>query len=463
MRRRLLFFTLGLTLLVVLVLVVPLAISHRKQEEQSLEARLERDAFVLAAFAEDEFEGTADLDLQALADGYAARTGGRVVFVNARGELRADSDPPVEGPRSFDNRPEIQAALESQVAVGTRFSETLGTEILYVAVPVTSGGEVFGALRLSYPTSELDARVQRYYLLLAGVGVVSLALAAAVGVLLSRWVTRPLEQLDRTAVAVGGGDLGARAPSDVGPPEVRRLARSMNATATRLEELVKAQQQFVADASHQLRTPLTALRLRLEMLGMQSVQPQARADVEAAEREVARLSRLVDGLLALARAERAPDAQVTDEIELDRVLAERAEVWRPVADERGVDLTVEPGGATVRASIDRLDQILDNYLANALEVAPSRTTITLSTVATEIRGVGPMVEIHVIDEGPGMTDEARELAFERFWRNDSRPGELGGSGLGLAIVRRLARLDGGTSELRRSPAGGVDAVVTLPR
>lgn len=463
MRRRLLVSSLALTLVVVLALEVPLAVTYRQREERALEAKIERDAFVLAAFAEDEFEGTADIDLQRLADGYAERTGGRVVFVNTEGELRADSDPPVEGPRQFDSRPEIEAALASEVAIGTRYSETLGTGIVYVAVPISSGGQVFGALRITYPTSELDARVRRYYLLLAGAGVVSSAAAAVVGTLLARWVTRPLESLQTAAEAVGEGDLGARAPTDAGPPEVRSLARSMNATASQLEELVGAQQAFVADASHQLRTPLTALRLRLEMLALQATDDAARADVDAAEREVARLSRLVDGLLALARAERAPQATVSDLVDVDDVLDARAEVWRPVADERDVTIRVEEADTTVRASVDRLEQILDNYLANALEVAPANSTITLRSDPVEVAGVGAMVEIHVVDEGPGMGEEERRQAFDRFWRASSTPGELGGSGLGLAIVRQLARRDGGTSELRAARSGGVDAVVTLPR
>lgn len=478
MRRRLVISYLALTLLVVLALEVPLAITYRQREERALESKLEQDAFVLAAFAEDEFEGSADLDLQALADGYAARTGGRVVFVNDQGELRADSDPPVEGPRRFDSRPEIRAALDSEVAIGTRYSETLGTGIVYVAVPVTSGGEVFGALRISYPTSELDARVRRYVLLLVGAGIISLAAAAVVGVVLARWVTRPLEQLQTTAEAVGGGDLAARAPTDEGPPEVRSLARSMNTTASRLEELVVAQEQFVADASHQLRTPLTALRLRLEMLALEAADRTTpytadggdgvgggamQADIEAAEREVARLSRLVDGLLALARAERAPGAEVTTALDVDAALAERVGMWRPVADDREVSLELADAGLTAVASADRFDQILDNYLANAIEVSPPGSTITISSREVETPGIGAMVEVHVVDEGPGLSEDERRQAFERFWRGDQRPSELGGSGLGLAIVRRLATLDGGRTELREAPRGGVDAVVMLQR
>jgi signal transduction histidine kinase len=478
MRRRLVISYLALTLLVVLVLEVPLAITYREREERVLESKLERDAFVLAAFAEDEFEGSADLDLQALADGYADRTGGRVVFVNDQGELRADSDPPVEGPRRFDSRPEIRAALTSEVAIGTRYSETLGTSIVFVAVPITSGGQVYGALRISYPTSELDARVRRSVLLLVGAGVISLAAAAVVGVILARWVTRPLEQLQTTAEAVGGGDLAARAPTDDGPPEVRSLARSMNATASRLEELVVAQEQFVADASHQLRTPLTALRLRLEMLAMEAGGPgesgtpgeaggnggtTMRSDIEAAEREVARLSRLVDGLLALARADRAPAAEVSAALDIDTALADRVAMWRPVADDREVRLEVVGAGLTAVVSADRFDQVLDNYLANAIEVSPPGSTITLSSNEVTTPGVGAMVEVHVVDEGPGLSEDERRQAFERFWRGDQRPSELGGSGLGLAIVRRLAALDSGRTELRAAASGGVDAVVTLQR
>ena len=468
MRRRLLVSYLALTVVVLAALEIPLATSYRERQRDQLEADLQRDAFVLASFVEDTLEGFGSVDLDELVTGYQDRTDGRAVIVDASGEVLADSDPPIEGPRSFVGRPEIDSALDSEIAVGTRSSATLGTDLLYVAVPVASGGRVLGAIRLSYSTSELDGRVRAYWMVLGGVAAVSLGVAALLGVLLARWVTRPVEQLRDAATAIGNGALDTRAPAGSGPPEVRDLARAFNTTASRLEELVGAQEQFVADASHQLRTPLTALRLRLEVLEGELDDERAAADVLAAEEEVRRLSRLVDGLLALARADRAPAVDVED-LDLDEVLRSRAETWTPVADERDVRIEARTSRHRVRASADTVDQILDNLLANALEVAPPGSTITLE--ASRPPG-SSTVEVHVVDAGPGLSPEERRRAFDRFWRaRSTRPAPgvdttasppLGGSGLGLAIVAKLAAAEGGRAELRRATTGGIDAVVELP-
>ncbi len=462
MRRRLLVSYLILTLVILVVLEVPLAITYREREIQSLEAKLERDAFVVASYAEDTLEGTADADLGSLVTAYAERTGGRIVIVDASGEVRADPEPLREGARSFESRPEIQTALNQEVAVGTRESASLGTTLLYVAVPVSSGGQVHGAVRITYPTSEVDSRVGRYWALLVGIGVIALTGAAGAGILLARWVTRPVDTLRSAAEALGEGHLDARAPTDAGPPEIRALAQALNTTAGRLEDLVHAQEQFVADASHQLRTPLTALRLRLEMLDMRTTDDTDRADITAAEIEVARLARLVDGLMSLARADRAPATETTSRLDVHAALVTRAAIWEPVATERDVAIAVETTEATLRADPDRLDQVLDNYIANALEVAPAGSTVSLRASAVSITGVGRAIEVHVTDEGPGLTPEERRLAFERFWRAKPGAGDLGGSGLGLAIVRKLVRLDNGTCELREGPTGGIDAVAIYP-
>jgi len=144
---------------------------------------------------------------------YAAAVGARVVVVDRRGFARIDTSARVPGAENFAtaSRPEIRAALRGSVAYGTRYSQTLHTRLLYVAVPIASGGVVHGAVRITYPTSTVDSRIRRLWLLLGLVAAVVLAGAALIGFFTARFVTRPLRQLEQAAAAVGEGRLEARA------------------------------------------------------------------------------------------------------------------------------------------------------------------------------------------------------------------------------------------------------------
>ena len=320
-----------------------------------------------------------------------------------------------------------------------------------MAVPIASSGRVHGAVRITYPLSTVDARILRYWLLLAAIGATVLVAAGLIGLSLARFVTRPLRGLEDAAAAVGEGDLDARAPEDSGPPEVRSLAAVFNETVAKLGQLLRSQDEFVADASHELRTPLTALRLRLESLE-RGLDDDGRRDVDAALHEVERLSQMVEGLLALARADAG--ATPAERVDAAALVRERVATWRALADERGLSLVADADGAVpVRVSPQRLAQVLDNLVANALDHAPTGTTVTVTA-----RTAGARAELHVLDDGPGMTPEQRARAFDRFWRAGSG---AGGSGLGLAIVRRLVEADEGEVELADAPGGGLDAVVRL--
>lgn len=437
MSRRLLASYLALTVVVLIALEVPLAIVNARTERQDLTAKVERDAYAAASLAEDTLQsGGQSTALQGIARSYQARTGGRIVIVDRTGRSIADSHPVVPGERQFGSRPEIAAALRGQTVTGIRSSQTLHARLLYVAVPVASAGKVFGAVRITYPTSTLDQRVNRYRLALAGVGGIVLVAAAMLGLVLARSFARPLRRLEEVAGRVGAGELTARAREDDGPPEVRRLAEELNRTTAKLAALLTSQEQFVADASHELRTPLTALRLRLE-----------NGETDAALREAERLARLVDELLALARIDAT--AVAAEDVDLATVAAHRFDLWEPFAAERGVRLTSSFAGVVVRAGAARIEQVLDNLLSNAIDASPR---------GAEIRIVVSAGELHVIDEGPGLTEEQRARSFDRFWR----AGKGSGSGLGLAIAKRLVELDGGSIELREGPAGGIDAVVSFP-
>ena len=451
MSRRLLISYLALAIVVLALLEIPLGISYARNERHDLSTNVERDAVALASLAEDALEQRASAPpaVARLARRYQRDTGGRVVVVDAQGRALVDSESQGVG-ADFSSRPEIAAALDGTVATGTRHSNTLGTDLLYVAVPAASGGIVHGAVRITYPTSEVDERVRRYWLVLAAIAAVVLAVAVALAGGFARWIVRPLSRVEEAAGEVAAGNLNVRVPA-TGPPELRRLAGSFNEMVVQLGSLLHSQEQFVADASHQLRTPLTALRLRLENLARDG-DGRREGEFEAALEELERLSALVDGLLTLARADRA--ASTPAELDVASGLGERVEAWSALAEEQQVRLVARVEGRLhALATPGRLEQVLDNLLANALEVAPTGSDIELTAARS-----GPLVEIRIRDRGPGMSSEEIAHAFDRFWRGGA---DEAGFGLGLAIVQRLVHADGGEIELRPREGGGLDAILRL--
>jgi signal transduction histidine kinase len=243
----------------------------------------------------------------------------------------------------------------------------------------------------------------------------------------------------------------------MGPPETRHLASTFNNMAGRLESLIGSHRTLVADISHQLRTPLAALRLRLELLHDDVDGTAAAGELEGALGEIARLSRLVDGLLAVARAEHTRPEPVS--VDLRQLVRERVAIWSALAQERQIQLLTSAGDATVAATAGHLEQVLDNLLANALDVTPVEGQITVS-----VRRHHERVRLEVIDSGPGMTPAQREHAFRRFWTqpadNPTRDSSSG-SGLGLAIVHRLITVDGGTIGLTNVPGHGLAVQIDL--
>ena len=451
MSRRLLISYLALAIVVLALLEIPLGISYARNERHDLSTNVERDAVALASLAEDALEQRASAPpaVVRLARRYQRDTGGRVVIVDAQGRALVDSESQGVG-ADFSSRPEIAAALDGTVATGTRHSNTLGTDLLYVAVPAASGGIVHGAVRITYPTSEVDERVRRYWLVLAAIAAVVLAVAVALAGGFARWIVRPLSRVEEAAGEVAAGNLNVRVPA-TGPPELRRLAGSFNEMVVQLGSLLHSQEQFVADASHQLRTPLTALRLRLENLARDG-DGRREGEFEGALEELERLSALVDGLLTLARADRA--ASTPAELDVASGLGERVDAWSALAEEQQVRLVARVEGRLhALATPGRLEQVLDNLLANALEVAPTGSDIELTAARS-----GPWVEIRIRDRGPGMSSEEIAHAFDRFWRGGA---DEAGFGLGLAIVQRLVHADGGEIELRPREGGGLEAILRL--
>jgi signal transduction histidine kinase len=319
-----------------------------------------------------------------------------------------------------------------------------------VVVSVRSGGQTVGVVALLRPTERLEFGLRTFWMTLILIAVVALAAAVLIGLGLSRWAARPLAVLDSAARQLGDGDLSARADAAACPAEFRRLANTFNTMAGRLETFVDENRAVIEDVSHQLRTPLAALRLRLDLLAQES--GEFPAEFAGAVGEVARLSRLVDGLLAVARAENATPVAVT--VRADQVVAERIAAWAPVAAEQGIRLASPPMPPAPALIADGyLEQILDNLIANAVDAVGEGKRITVHATTAQQR-----VQVVVEDDGPGMGEAEMDRAFRRFGSSTA-----GGSGLGLAIVYRLASSSGGSARLARTEGGGLTVIVDLPR
>lgn len=462
MKWRLMIAFAGLIAMVLLAQDVPLASYLRRVESERLLADLQSNAFLLAGAAEDilsgETTGTA-IDLHATLMAYAADEGGYVVVVDADGVLIESSDESDVIGTQFanSNRPEFEIALRGKTSSGSRSSVDAGGDIVYVVVPVQSGSSVVGAVRITFPANVIDKRANEKTRGLLLVGVISMLAAALAAIVIANNISSPLRRLRRSTEHLAAGDFSQRAIDNEGPAEVRSLARSFNTMTERIATLVGTQRAFVGDASHQLRTPLTALRLQLERAAsmVDSDPSGARERLDAASEETERLQRLVEGLLMIARSDGSrPDLE---RIDVTALVQERAEVWGPFADERGVQLAIAcAGGLAAMAVPNALEQIIDNYVDNAMNVASVGDTITLSASRH-----GDVINVHVTDEGPGMAPEHLARAFDRFWR--APDAAHGGSGIGLAVAHHLAELSGGSVELRnRSDRSGLIASVELP-
>ncbi|MFM6968453.1 MAG: ATP-binding protein [Microbacteriaceae bacterium] len=433
-----------------------------KTEQRKVITEFERDAFVLGGRAEDLLSDPAPLDatrttLTNLITKYAESRDTEVIVTDSKGIAVLTSNPTkLEVGEDFTNRPEIGAALTGNVSSGERWSNTLQSNLVYVAVPVINGSNIYGTVRLSFPHGEIDAAVTNQTQFLWWVAGAAVTLSLLVSWILSGVVIRPLKRIEGQTNALAAGDFSARLPEVHGTTEIATLTNAFNTMADKLESLIRQQRAFASDASHQLRTPLTALLLRLERAreALPKTSGVARERIADAEAEVGRLNDIVEGLLAIARAEGGAATLAT--IDVGVIAQDRVESWRALAEERGITMAFDgDNSALVRAIPSAPEQIIDNYIDNAIAHSPAGTAVLV-----RVRRVQGSVTVDVIDSGSGLTSEQCERAFDRFWRADSTSE---GTGLGLAIVKHLAELGGATVGLApRSRDGGVVASVTFP-
>ncbi|GAA3943755.1 HAMP domain-containing sensor histidine kinase [Microbacterium soli] len=384
---------------------------------------------------------------------YRELYGTRVMVVDRTGHAWA--------PRSADpmlDRPEVDAQIRlalsgrrgelPQNALPWQFSD------LSLVEPVFDGGDVIGAVVMSASVDVPRAEIGRQWFLIAAVAAVVIAAGLLIVFRLAGWVLRPVRRLDRAMEAIERGDMDARIRDETGPPELHRMILMFNRMADEIERVVARQQEFALNASHELRNPLNALLLRVEVLAA-DVGAAGAADVEKIREEGERMTRILDTLLGFARG--SVSESDFEDVDLTALVARRSRAWQDVAARKAIVFTVD-GGGPILSHVDEavVESALDAVIDNAVKFSPHGGRVELSVRPSDER-----TRIVVRDHGPGMEAEELEQAADRFWRS-TRNQNIPGSGLGLAIAMDLLRSVGGRLAVQSPQGGGLSVIFDLP-
>ncbi len=386
--------------------------------------------------------------------GGAGRAGAQII--DARGDIIVFEGFTADEPL-IDAARVARARAGERIGLSDRFGEAdFHMRVVAVAVPGRPQGEV---LVVAGPLDEVDRSVHRVLILLLVSGTAALGVVAFGGWWIARKALRPVELMTRQADRIGIADLSERIPEPPTRDELGHLARTLNAMLNRLQDGVAARERLIADASHELRAPLTAMRAELEVsLRYDTLDDDARGVLASARDEVVSMGQTVENLLTLARIDEGHlELLVTDE-DLHDVAETVVGGFHALARTAGVTASV--AGDSVRMPVDRhrIEQVVSNLVDNAVRVSPRGGVVGVTAwQTTDEAGVT------VTDDGPGVPADARERIFERFAREDPARERSGGAGLGLSICREIVRAHGGRIHVEPRIPRGSAFVVSLPR
>lgn len=467
-----------------LVLRLGWQLQHNLVEQA--EHELEVQGFLIASALREPVEGLLEgkLSTEVLAPiltNYIMEVGGRVTVVGRDLQVLASSEPEIVPPHREHNHPDIVLALQGKEQHDIRLDEWTGARRLFVGVPLYHDDDLIGMVQVSIPYSRVEAQIRLTWLNVAGTGLLIALMAIPASLWLARTILSPVRQLQEGAMRIARGEFRPRIPM-VGSDELAELSRAFNQMAEQIEALLERQRRFIADASHELRTPIAGIRLRAEAL-----LDGGRDDPEVADRflreidaEADRLGRLANTLLDLARLDDEVQAAPAAPVDLGALAREVVSRFQPYARQAGVHLALDVPDTPlmVYGQRDRLDQALSNLLDNALKHTPTGGQVTVQAMTVDRRwpsadatavsersvvtsalsrpvqpvladrpgdgAASPAVVVQVADTGPGIPAEDLPHIFERFYRVDkARSRTHGGAGLGLAIVKAIVEAHGG--------------------
>ena len=385
----------------------------------------------------------------------------RVTIINPKGTVLCDSEADVKNMENHAQRPEISQALLGKRGTSTRISATLQTEMLYLAIPRIDSEKVVAVIRTAIPLlsiGELLDELQRQFLLLL---VVLLAIVSMVIINIYRKISQPLAEIINEANHFAQGNFGSKLP-DYDIKEIAELGGALNRMAAQLDRLENLRQDFVANVSHELKTPIATIKGYVETLldGAQHDPQDLDRFLNIVSKQNDRLAAIVDDLLTLSRLESAPITQILELNDNDacHLLRFSAENCQARAEAKNINIKINcQRSIAVQVDHSLMTQALVNLIDNAIKYSSEDKTITLSAEV-----INDQVRLNVSDEGPGIPEEHIPRLFERFYRVDkSRSRRVGGTGLGLAIVKHIVHIHGGQITVSNNATGGCSFTIII--
>ena len=330
----------------------------------------------------------------------------------------------------------------------------------YCSARLVSGNEVIGVLMLISPVTDMMTGLRDLRRQMLIIFLLAALAAAAVGFIFSSILARPLSGMIRAIQKMARGDFSARAP-EKGSGEIRRLAETFNSMSEKIETLDVTRNQFVANASHELKTPLASMKVLLESLIYQpDMDKGLRTEfLQDINREIDRLSAIVSDLLTLVRMDAGSVKLTREKLTLQDLIEENRHRLDPMARKRRQELVIDiKDPCEMNADKGKMNQVIYNLMENAIKYTQEGGRIVVTLDRTTRDAV-----LSVKDNGPGIPQDAIPHIFDRFYRVDkARSRETGGTGLGLSIVRQMVLLHGGTIRAESQEGQGSDFIVELP-
>ena len=458
-----------LTLIVVFVLYFFVSLKLQNNFEEKITDKLQSNAVLVGDILTGDLLEHNNGAVQEKIEALAEKLDLRITVIDKQGKVLGDSD---ENPALMENhndRPEIVKAVENGFGQSTRFSDTLEYNMKYVAVRVENSGDLLGFVRFSLPFSEVQLQLQLIYRTVLFSAIVAIIIALTVAYLLSRSITLPISRMQDAAQRIAKGDF-SRKVNIKSKDELGQLAKSLNIMAAELQQRMenlrrmnRIRTDFVANVSHELKTPLTLIKGYIETL-----QDKAMNDKDKAHRFISiikehtnRLENIIEDLLSLSELELSKDCLSKTEFNLKKLVDEVTLSFGYALDSKHHSLSVGLQGHDfrIKADRDKIEQVIVNLIDNAIKYTNQAGKINILLIEHQND-----ITLIVEDNGIGIPQDDIDRVFERFYRVDkARSRELGGTGLGLGIAKHIILAHKGQISIESEINQGTKVFIKLPK